>query len=110
MAQKGYAKGSPERTEISEALKTLRASLPAKIPLVAGGVEVSDHSVQECQLQSCPCGWPCHPMRLPLYTDQPSRSTQSSPNLKKILPSTERSWPNMPLLLLQMSTNVSMRL
>ncbi|RVX66828.1 hypothetical protein B0A52_09558 [Exophiala mesophila] len=44
-----YAKGSPERSEILDALKALRASLPAKIPLVSGGVEINSN-LTESQL------------------------------------------------------------
>lgn len=38
--QKTYAKGSPERIEIIQALKDLKATLPVKIPIKADGVTV----------------------------------------------------------------------
>lgn len=39
--QKEYRKGSPERAELSEAIKTLKSQLPVRVPILASGKTVS---------------------------------------------------------------------
>ncbi|KUI60983.1 Delta-1-pyrroline-5-carboxylate dehydrogenase, mitochondrial [Cytospora mali] len=45
---KTYAKGSPERAELTEAIKDLNSRIPVNIPLTAGGVAInSDFSAKQ---------------------------------------------------------------
>ncbi|KZF21337.1 delta-1-pyrroline-5-carboxylate dehydrogenase 1 [Xylona heveae TC161] len=43
---KSYAKGSPERTELTEAIKSLKATLPVNVPLNIAGKEVTPDAIQ----------------------------------------------------------------
>ncbi|CAK7207716.1 hypothetical protein SEUCBS139899_010527 [Sporothrix eucalyptigena] len=40
---KDYARGSPERAELTKALEELKANLPAQIPLVIGGAKINEN-------------------------------------------------------------------